>query len=332
MSNYTANKYIKDENTPWHKIIQNINNGSKVLDIGCSSGNLGKAIKTETKSTVVGVEIDRLDAKRAAKVLDAVYAVNLETEAMPAGLAKQQFDYIIFCDVIEHLVWPAETLQKIKSLLKPNGKVLFCIPNMTHMSVRLMLLGGKFDYGETGILDKTHLHFYDKEEIYRVFADAGYFISSFEWVSQAIQPERIKNRLNKLGLVTKQAFFDKDDIGAVAYQYVGAAVPMAKPPASKRRPNVSPDIEAYIQTVRNQLAETSKQRVAAPRQPKISNERLKKLTADHIRNLEILNEKQSEQIDELSRALDSLNRHKIVRIARSLNHIRPGRKKDSRDD
>ncbi len=55
MSNYTANTYVKDSNTPWYKLIENIKKNSRVLDIGCSSGNLGKAIIDETGSTVVGI-------------------------------------------------------------------------------------------------------------------------------------------------------------------------------------------------------------------------------------------------------------------------------------
>lgn len=208
MSNYTANSYVSDPNTPWFKIIQNIKPDSTILDVGCSGGNLGQAIKQGRAGTkVVGIEIDKDDAKRAEKLLDAVYVVNLEHEPVPDLLQEQRFDYVIFCDVIEHLVRPVETLKKVKKLLKPNGKVLFSIPNMAHMSVRLMVLAGHFEYGETGLLDKTHLHYYDQAEIYRIFAEAGYDIDVFDWISRDYPEELLESKLDNLGLKPTKKFF-----------------------------------------------------------------------------------------------------------------------------
>ncbi len=252
MSNYTANKYVKDSNTPWYKIIQFIDKNSTVLDIGCSSGNLGNVIKQETNSAVVGVEIDVEDAKRAEKVLDKVYTVNLEAEDIPADLKGQRFDYIIFVDVIEHFVTPVDTLKKIKDLLKPSGKVLFSIPNMAHMSVRLMLLDGKFTYGETGLLDKTHLHFYDKEEVCRVFEDSGYEIETFDWVSRDYPRELLETELRKLGLQATDDFLTrKNTIEAGAYQFVGAAVVAPEQRKPKPAIPVSPDVRAFETYVLN---------------------------------------------------------------------------------
>lgn len=246
MSNYTKNAYAEDENTPWYKIISFIDKDSSVLDIGCSSGNLGNVIKQKTGSSVVGVEIDVADAKRAQKVLDQVFTVNLETELIPDGLRDQRFDYIILCDVIEHFVYPVETLVKVRSLLKPNGKLLYSIPNMAHMSVRLMLLGGKFTYGETGLLDKTHLHFYDKEEVQRVFADAGYHIDTFDWVSRDYPTELLASELAKLGLTASGTFMkEKNTIEAGAYQFVGAASIASAPSIAKPVIAVSPDVRAF---------------------------------------------------------------------------------------
>lgn len=256
MSNYTKNKFVIDSNTPWYKIVALIKEGSSVLDIGCSSGNLGSVIKKEKKGIVVGVEIDREDAQRAKKVLDQVYTVNLETEDIPDPINKQKFDYIILSDVIEHFVNPVKTLAKIKPLLKPTGRILFSIPNMAHMSVRLMLLEGRFTYGETGLLDKTHLHFYDKEEVYRVFESAGYQIEVFGRVNRDYPREFLKSELLKLGLEPTEDFLgSRNTIEAGAYQFVGAASPVTPPNHPKSVPPVSPDVRAvekYIKAIISQ--------------------------------------------------------------------------------
>jgi 2-polyprenyl-3-methyl-5-hydroxy-6-metoxy-1,4-benzoquinol methylase len=256
MSNYTENGYVPDPNTPWFKIVQNIEKDSVVLDVGCSSGHLGEVIKRETGSSVVGIEIDADDANRARKLLDAVYEVNLEHEAAPEQIRQQKFDYIIFCDVIEHFVNPVAVLEKIKPLLKPTGKVLFSIPNMAHMSVRLMVLGGKFAYGETGLLDKTHLHYYDQDEIHRIFAEAGYTMDKFDWVARDYPKELLTQELEKLGLKPTEKFLKtRNENSAAAYQYVGVAMVAQKAGVATKRTHVSPDIhdlENYVKGLQDE--------------------------------------------------------------------------------
>ena len=55
---------------------------------------------------------------------------------------------------------------------------------MAHISVRLALLQGDFEYTQTGLLDKTHIHFYDQREVERVFNEAGYEITNLEFVKR----------------------------------------------------------------------------------------------------------------------------------------------------
>ena len=42
-------------------------NSQRILDIGCSSGDLGKAIKRQCKATVIGIEINPQAAREAQK-------------------------------------------------------------------------------------------------------------------------------------------------------------------------------------------------------------------------------------------------------------------------
>lgn len=143
MSNYTDVAYTGDKNTTWFKMFNNIPEKSRVLDIGCSSGNFGEELQKSKGCEVIGVDLDKDDVKRAAKLLKAAHVMNIETDDF-SKLGK--FDRVIFADVLEHLVDPVASLQKVKKLLKPGGQVLFSIPNMAHMGTRLMLLTGKFGY------------------------------------------------------------------------------------------------------------------------------------------------------------------------------------------
>ncbi len=80
MSNYTDVTYTGDENTTWFKMMNWIDNGMRVLDIGCSSGNLGEQLIKQKKCEVIGVDMDEADVNLAKKVLNNAHVMNIETD------------------------------------------------------------------------------------------------------------------------------------------------------------------------------------------------------------------------------------------------------------
>jgi hypothetical protein len=88
-----------------------------------------------------------------------------------------------------------------------------------------MLLSGRFEYGTTGILDNTHLHFYTDEEINRVFIEAGYNISDLKGVSVMYDEETLKSQLSQIGISNPSSDLIQvlESKNAHIYQYVGAA-------------------------------------------------------------------------------------------------------------
>src|SRR5207244_13603080 len=47
------------------------------------------------------------------------------------------------------------------------------VPNVAHLWVRLQLLRGRWDYGDRGILDRTHLRFFTRRTFVGFLEDAG---------------------------------------------------------------------------------------------------------------------------------------------------------------
>ncbi|HVV25578.1 MAG TPA: rhamnan synthesis F family protein [Candidatus Saccharimonadales bacterium] len=248
MSNYSDNFYNDDVNTPWHKIIQMVPEGSRVLDIGCSSGNLGEELIKEKKCEVTGIDLDEDDVNKARKKLTNAYVMNAET----ANLQKLgKFDCIIFADVLEHLLDPVKTLEKIKKSLKPGGVVIFSIPNMAHMATRLMLLEGRFVYGETGLLDKTHLHYYDRQEVQRIFKNAGYTIEHFDWVERYLPKKVVTHQLNNIGLEPSEEFFRRNqNVESSAYEFIGKA---GFDPSSKLHEDQLPFVSPNVKSIEAQI-------------------------------------------------------------------------------
>ncbi|QYR19853.1 glycosyltransferase [Paenibacillus sp. sptzw28] len=144
----------------------------RVLEVGCACGATLLEIKNwYPNAEVHGIELNP-KAAEIASLSANVRSGNIET--IEIGTAQSYFDYIIFADVLEHLVEPWNVLHKTLPYLKENGKVLASIPNVAHYSVIRDLLKGHWTYQDRGLLDVTHLRFFTREGICRLFSSAGY--------------------------------------------------------------------------------------------------------------------------------------------------------------
>ncbi len=146
--------------------------GSRVLDIGAASGGVARELQRRG-CKVWAVEIEEAAARDAAEYCEQVIVGDVEKLDLADEFANVQFDAVVLLDVLEHLVEPVETLRRTAALLAPTGVVVTSLPNVSHAAVRLQLLQGSFEYSETGLLDKTHLRFFDRANVEALFADAG---------------------------------------------------------------------------------------------------------------------------------------------------------------
>lgn len=223
MSNYSNSSFSDSSvNTVWYKIFNLIPDKTRVLDIGCSSGNFGEVLIKNKQCIVDGVEINQEDRALASKKLNKVYDFNIEN-SFPEEL-RNVYDFVYFGDVLEHLIYPVRALKNSTQLLNDHGVILFSIPNMSHLLTRINILAGKFGYGETGLLDKTHLHFYDFKEVSRIFNEAGLKIDKVEYVTRDIPKGILDNELDKVGLKASDKFYKlAQSTEATAYQICGIA-------------------------------------------------------------------------------------------------------------
>lgn len=95
----------------------------------------------------------------------------------------------MFPDVLEHLYNPEKVLNNIKKYLKDEGSILASIPNVMHYSIVKDLLQGNWSYQEAGILDRTHIRFFTKNEIIRMFERLEYSDLSVSYTSVEINNE-----------------------------------------------------------------------------------------------------------------------------------------------
>lgn len=145
----------------------------KVLDIGCGDGSTLIWLKEVKKcSWIGGVEIVPDAAEKAGKKLDMVYEGNIDTMDLP--LAAHSLDLILCLDVLEHLIDPWSATRRIQRLLKPGGALIISVPNVRCKRVLLpLLLHGKWEYADQGILDRTHLRFFVRDSAIELVENAG---------------------------------------------------------------------------------------------------------------------------------------------------------------
>ena len=130
---------------------------SSVLDIGPGSGAIGAYLKQDlgvTQLSAVEIDPETIEMLREQEIYS-------EIKTDVSELSVQQFDCILLMDLLEHLPDPFSFLQEIQTLLKPGGIICVSVPNIAHWSIRFSLLLGFFEYTERGILDKTHLQFFN---------------------------------------------------------------------------------------------------------------------------------------------------------------------------
>ncbi len=156
------------------KLLAEKNRPLRILDMGTADGYLGQLLK-EAGHTVLGVERDAALADQARIHYERLDVRDLEDFDFPY---HREFDVIIFADVLEHVRDPGSVLKRSLATLKPNGEILISLPNVANFTVRLGLLFGRFEYGDRGILDRTHLQFFTLQTAKRMLDDCSCRCSS----------------------------------------------------------------------------------------------------------------------------------------------------------
>lgn len=147
-----------------------------VLELGCSSGTLAQAYMRINPSVKwFGIEKDLEAAKTAGRHikvwcydlhdLEDMTEINLELPNPP--------DVLICGDILEHLENPWQILKNVASHLQDGAQIIASIPNVQHYRVIMALLRGEWVYDDDGLLDRTHLRFFDLDGIKQLFDQAG---------------------------------------------------------------------------------------------------------------------------------------------------------------
>ncbi len=150
-----------------HRIME-FKRGGKFLDIGCAAGLLldeARKLGWET----YGVELSRWAVKIAKERFNLELFEGLLKDAKYPNIF---FDVVIMVDVIEHLPDPLGTLKEIRRILKPDGLLCVCTPDIYSLISRL--LKAKW-WG----LKRSHIFYFSKQSLTKMLAAVGFNVIKY---------------------------------------------------------------------------------------------------------------------------------------------------------
>lgn len=166
---YTGRVYSNQGLEP---LVEMVGDGSlRILDVGCGDGT-NLELLGNLGHSVCGLTISLAEAESCrGRGMSAVVA---DATANSLPFSTGSFDALIFSHVLEHVPFPAALLERARDLLTPQGAIYAALPNVLYYRQRLDFARGKFRYADFGILDRTHLRFFDLASARQLFEDAGF--------------------------------------------------------------------------------------------------------------------------------------------------------------
>ena len=174
-----------------------------ILDVGCGEGCFGELIKSQRNAEVWGIELFPQAVEKAKAKLDRVYVGNIEIDQF--DLPEEYFDFIVFNDVLEHLIYPWDVLRQVKKYIEKRGYVLASIPNIRYFEqVKRLVLRGDWDYERWGLMDRTHIRFFTFKGMRKMLEQNGYTVLNIEGINY----EEFSWKFNILNILLGKRFED----------------------------------------------------------------------------------------------------------------------------
>jgi SAM-dependent methyltransferase len=172
VARHTASSVYRErvyENPGFPELVALLGDEALVLDVGCGvGGNLELLQRSGRRG--VGLTLSREEARLCRdKGLNVVVAD--ASASLP--FAPHAFDGAILSHFLEHVPWPEAVLKQVAGVIRPGGMLYVAVPNPLYLTQRIAFLRGRFRYTETGLMDRTHLRFFDLESLVALVESAG---------------------------------------------------------------------------------------------------------------------------------------------------------------
>ena len=209
---------------------------SRVLDLGIGSGALGQHLSQQLQCQVDGVTVNPQEEQVARSWYQRIDVLDLDQPGWEAGFEPGSYDVIVCADVLEHLAQPDLVLAACRKLLRPEGVLLVSIPNASYAGLVVDLAHGNFEYGNEGLMDRTHLRFFTRRSFQRLLDSQGWRVAQVERIEQPLHETEFSTAFDALPPSVSKYLLAQPD--ASTYQLVFVAHPSNQAPPGRPLPRV----------------------------------------------------------------------------------------------
>ncbi len=149
-----------------------IGKDSRVLDVGCGRGDFLADLRSQTGCQCRGVDF----SPNAVEVAGDVHGLEVFCgQLVDAPLLDESFDLITMWWYLEHDPHPADTLRMCNKLLKPNGLLIFGVPN--YRSFNAKMFGSRWYHLDA----PRHVSLFSPKSIRALVEETGFMLQRLEW-------------------------------------------------------------------------------------------------------------------------------------------------------
>jgi 2-polyprenyl-3-methyl-5-hydroxy-6-metoxy-1,4-benzoquinol methylase len=221
--NYT---YEIDSNsdTAAANILRFVGTQKNILEIGAGPGSITHPLQEINHCNVTALEIHPDYIEKLKEFCPNVISADLnDPQWSMKNFKNEKFDVVVAGDVLEHLYNPLTCLINMKTLLNNNGYIVISLPHIGHAIISGCLWDGDFEYGDWGLLDRTHIRFFGIKNIQNLIEDAGLKIIDVAFVVRSPEKTEFAKRWSQLPQGFKKEILSNPF--AYVYQVVIHAIP-----------------------------------------------------------------------------------------------------------
>jgi 2-polyprenyl-3-methyl-5-hydroxy-6-metoxy-1,4-benzoquinol methylase len=153
---------------------------------------------------VSGIEL----SKNARTACEREFGIQPFASSLKEFDSSEQFDSIVFFDVLEHIHDPMNALRNIHAMLKPGGLLVLAVPNSA--SWVLKLLGTRWEDLQRANSGE-HLYFFNRETLNQILEKTGFEVLEIKTMGRYFKLGHLCHRLqiyNKFIFTSLQRFIE----------------------------------------------------------------------------------------------------------------------------
>lgn len=188
------------------EIINIVGNNKVILEVGPSTGYMTNLF-LKNLCIVDVVETDKKALSKTPKGVRKKINYSIEDDSILKALSRD-YDFIVLADVLEHLVDPQKALQTLHKIASKQTRLLISLPNIASWDIRKQLFfKGDFEYRDSGVLDKTHLHFYTPQTLPKLLSKNSWEVEKILGTITHLPFEHTIIKIPMLGFIFKKLIY-----------------------------------------------------------------------------------------------------------------------------